>query len=103
MMDRARSSRAGVDHDRRAALGALTTSCATGIGLGGVLASGQVAAAVSSSPPVPGMSGVFHARAFGARGDGVADDTAAIRASLAACAAAGGGTVYFQSGKYVIS
>ncbi len=103
MMDRARSLRAGVDHDRRAALGALMTSCATGIGLGGVLASGQVAVAVSSSPPVPGMGGVFHARAFGARGDGVADDTAAIKAALAACAAAGGGTVYFQPGKYVIS
>lgn len=41
--------------------------------------------------------------AYGAVGDGVADDTAAISAALAAAVAAGGGTVFFPEGTYLIS
>lgn len=40
---------------------------------------------------------------FGAAGDNVTDDTAALQAALDACATAGGGTVYFPRGEYVIS
>jgi hypothetical protein len=37
---------------------------------------------------------------YGAAGDGVADDTAEIQAAIDACAAAGGGYVYFPAGTY---
>lgn len=40
---------------------------------------------------------------FGATGDGVTDDTAAINATIVACNAAGGGTVYLPVGSYLVS
>jgi Pectate lyase superfamily protein len=40
---------------------------------------------------------------FGAAGDGVTDDTAAIQAAIDATSAAGGGMVFFPAGVYVIS
>lgn len=55
---------------------------------------------------------VFNVEAYGAVHDGVldanglvsgTDDTAAIQAAINACFAAGGGTVYFPNGVYVIS
>ncbi len=39
-------------------------------------------------------------RAFGARGDGHTDDTAAIRRAIEAACADGGGTVFFPAGEY---
>lgn len=39
---------------------------------------------------------------FGAVGDGVTDDTAAINAAITAVNAAGGGTVYFPAGLYLV-
>jgi polygalacturonase len=42
----------------------------------------------------------FDITKFGARSDGVADATAAIRAAIAACAAAGGGRVVVPSGQF---
>jgi hypothetical protein len=41
--------------------------------------------------------------AGGATGDGVADDTVAILAAIAACQAAGGGYVYFPPGTYKVT
>lgn len=40
---------------------------------------------------------------FGAAGNGVADDTAAINAAIAALTAAGGGTLYFPIGTYKVT
>ena len=40
---------------------------------------------------------------YSAHGDNTTDDTAAVQAAIDACIAAGGGTVYFPPGKYLIS
>lgn len=45
---------------------------------------------------------VFDVRAYGATGDGVTDDQAAINAAVTAASAAGGGTVYLPHGTYSI-
>ncbi|MBN2152162.1 MAG: right-handed parallel beta-helix repeat-containing protein [Candidatus Lokiarchaeota archaeon] len=44
---------------------------------------------------------MFDVKDFGARGDGRANDAGSIDAAIAACAAAGGGTVHFPPGRYV--
>jgi len=44
---------------------------------------------------------VFDVRDFGASGDGLTLDTQAIQGAIAACDAAGGGTVCFRAGVYV--
>ncbi len=44
---------------------------------------------------------VYEVRDFGALGNGTANDTAAINLALAACSAAGGGTVHFPAGTYL--
>ena len=51
--------------------------------------------AYSQSPP---FCDVKH---FGATGDGIALDTGSINKAIDACAAAGGGTVYFPAGTYL--
>ena len=52
----------------------------------------------------PGLMGpVFNVRAFGAVGDGVADDTAAIQLAISGAVTAGAGTVYFPGGSYKIT
>jgi hypothetical protein len=43
---------------------------------------------------------VYNVKAFGAKGDGKTDDTAAFQAALEATAKAGGGTVYAPRGNY---
>ena len=63
------------------------------------------------APPEPGVTGFFDVKAFGALGDGVADDTAAIVATIQAAQAgdltpvAGitGSAVYFPPGEYRIT
>ena len=44
----------------------------------------------------------FNVKMFGAAGDGVTDDTAAIQACITACNIAGGGEVYLPHGTYVV-
>jgi polygalacturonase len=46
-------------------------------------------------------AGVYNVRDYGAAGDGVAKDTAAINRAIKAVERAGGGTVYFPAGKYL--
>src|SRR5207244_11447079 len=53
-------------------------------------------------------NGVFNVKSYGAVGDGVADDTAAVQAAIDAAnstagALAGGGIVFFPLGSYLIS
>ena len=48
----------------------------------------------------PHAARVFDVRAFGAKGDGKALDTAAINKAIDAASAAGGGTVVFPAGSY---
>ena len=43
-------------------------------------------------------AGVFDVTKYGAKGDGAAVDSAAVRAAAAACARAGGGTLLFPAG-----
>lgn len=45
----------------------------------------------------------YNVRFYGAVGDGVTDDRPAIQAAIDACEAAGGGTVYFPAGTYVVT
>lgn len=46
---------------------------------------------------------IFNVQNFGAKGDGVSDDTAAIQQAIDAAAAAGGGQVYVPPGTYIVS
>lgn len=45
----------------------------------------------------------YSVKAYGALGDGATDDTAAIQAALDAAVSAGGGTVFFPAGTYVVA
>lgn len=44
----------------------------------------------------------FNVKVYGAAGDGSTDDTVAIQATITACAAAGGGTIFFPAGVYIV-
>jgi parallel beta-helix repeat protein len=69
-----------------------------------------VVAALSSSaagkwlaPPALAASRTLDVRSFGAKGDGVTDDTAAIQSALDAAGASGGQTVLFPAGTYKLT
>jgi len=55
-------------------------------------------------PYVNPLVAIFNVKTgYGAAGDGVADDTQAIKNAITACGAAGGGVVYFPVGNYKIT
>jgi len=54
-------------------------------------------------PGYPKTRTLFDVRAFGAVGDGVADDTVSIQSAIDAAGAAGGGTVFLPPGIYQIT
>jgi len=58
---------------------------------------------LSVSQPRAWPQAVFDVTKFGAAGDGLKDDTAAVLAALEEAAAAGGGVVYFPRGRYRLS
>lgn len=49
-----------------------------------------------------GGGAVFDVKDFGAKGNGTANDASAIQSALNACNTAGGGTVFFPTGTYLI-
>lgn len=48
-------------------------------------------------------SRVFNVKAYGAKGDGVTDDTVGIQAAINAAFVGGGGIIYFTNGIYIIA
>ncbi len=81
--------------DRRIARRRLLSAAATGPAL---VALGAASVARAGTAPAPGGLDV---RDRGARGDGRADDTAAIQAAIDAASARGGGAVTFPPGTYL--
>lgn len=55
---------------------------------------------IDTTSNYPGLQSV---KGFGAKGDGITDDTASIQAAVDAINAAGGGALYFPAGQYLIS
>ena len=101
MVHEDQSQRGDIRSDRRAVIGSFIKTGA--LGLGGILAFQSASANDLAAKPPPGIEPVLNVRTSGARGDGIADDTAAINHCISACGAAGGGTVYFPPGKYLIT
>lgn len=75
-----------------------------------IITGGATAGALALAAPVLGGTEsagaavpdqLFDVKAFGAKGNGIADDTAAIQAAVKACV--GGGTVWFPTGLYLTS
>jgi len=65
--------------------------------LGSALGLTPLLAGVATAKPID----AFDIRQFGAKGDGVAPDTAAIQRAINGASAAGGGTVYLPPGRYL--
>lgn len=65
------------------------------------LVTGFAAPGEAAVPPAAAVESVHNVKTFGAKGDGNADDTAAIQAAINA--AAGGGIVYLPRGAYKIT
>ncbi|MCC6125356.1 MAG: twin-arginine translocation signal domain-containing protein [Pirellulales bacterium] len=73
-----------------------------GLGLaGGAAAFGSTASAVEPPAAMPANLPVWNVRASGAVGDGTTLNTPAFQSAIDACAAAGGGTVFFPPGRYL--
>jgi hypothetical protein len=65
------------------------------------LAGPKVTDAAEINRAVEDNDSIFNVRSYGARGDGVTADTAAINRALDACATHGGGQVLFPPGRYL--
>lgn len=66
--------------------------------------SGRIVATEAANLPLQDKGGnVFDVKAYGATGDGLADDLPAIHAAVAALRGAGGGTLYFPQGRFKVS
>ena len=89
--DLTNQTKAVFDPERRRALKYL-------LGMGG-LAVAAGTGAYAAEPAARG--GRVSVRDYGAAGDGARLDTRALQAAIDACAAAGGGTVYFPPGRYL--
>lgn len=63
---------------------------------------GQPAATTTSPPSVLDQRGVYSVAAFGAKGDGKTDDTAAVQKALETAGKGGGGIVFVPTGNYLI-
>ena len=67
-----------------------------------VLAHGHCATTENAASATPtAFAGTYNIRAFGAAGDGKKLDSPAVNAAIAACANAGGGTVFVPAGSYL--
>src|SRR5689334_4349494 len=73
-----------------------------GIGAEGGGASDGAIGADATPPDAAPVHGIFDVRAYGAKGDGAADDTPAFTKAIAAADAAGGGIVHVPAGEYRI-
>ena len=67
-----------------------------------MLASFELIEALAGSVGSSGSSAVFNVMSYGAKGDGVTDDSSAIQSAIDACHTAGGGVVYFPFGVYLL-
>ena len=67
-----------------------------------VLVAMSVCAAANGPVPVTGVKGMYLVTDFGAKGDGVTDDTQAFKDALKAAGDAGGGVVFAPTGDYLI-
>jgi len=54
------------------------------------------------NPIINATSAEYNVKDYGATGDGSTNDTVTIQAALDACTTAGGGTVYFPAGTYMV-
>jgi alpha-glucuronidase len=70
----------------------------TAKGLEGVTGRRHEATVAGLAPEKRAANRLYNVRDFGARGDGTGNDAAAINAAIAACHAAGGGTVFVPTG-----
>ena len=66
-----------------------------------LLAATVLPTAITIAVAAPNGTGIYDAHTYGAKGDGVALDTAAINKAIDAAAAGGGGTVYLSAGSYL--
>jgi len=91
------------DADGDPIAGAMPASGVISSAMQAVVAAASLADGRAAMGPWNDISvGVFNVKdpAYGAVGDGVVDDSAAIQSAINACKAAGGGTVFFPFGRY---